>query len=164
MQLSYDYEAPAAVVGLVTEDFTSYRDTVIPQVAVKTGQLLTADKTAGKVRNAAKLPSSAAEITKPGAMGFTFLDTLRTPAANGSMDYPAKRPIAVVRRGRIWLLAETELARWTYPFVRFAGGTADGFHGLRNNADGSNAAELTHAIVLTDAEPGGLVLVEVDLY
>lgn len=162
MQLSYDNEMPAAMLGLVTEDFTSYRDTVIPQVAVPTGQLLTADKTAGKVRNAAKLPSSAAEITKPGAMGFTFLDTIRTPV-NGSMDYPAKRPIAVVRRGRIWLLAETALARWTYPFVRFAGGSG-AFYGLRNDADGGNAAELQYAIVLTDAEPGGLVLVEVDLY
>lgn len=148
------------MLGLVTEDFHgSFRDTVIPQVAVKTGQLLTADKTPGKVRNAAKLPATAAEIARPGAMGFVPLDITRD---KGTGDWPANRPLAVLRRGRIWLLAETALARWTYPFVRFAGTGTSG--ALRNAAVADEAAELTNAIILTDAEPGEIVLVEVDLY
>jgi hypothetical protein len=162
MQTSYDYEAPAAVLGLVTEDFHgSFRDTVIPQVAVKTGQLLTADKTPGKVRNAAKLPTTAEEITRPGAMGFVPLDLTRDL---GDQDWPLKRPIAVLRRGRIWLLAETAVARWTYPFVRFAGVISNPAAVIRADADGANAAQLLFAITLTDADPGGLVLVEIDLY
>lgn len=158
MQTSYDYEAPAAVLGLVTENFYgSFRDTAIPQVAVKTGQLLTADKTAGKVRNAAKLPAAAADISRPGAMGWVPLDLTRD---KGTADWPANRPLSLLRRGRIWLLAETALARWTYPFVRFAGVGVSG--ALRNAAVTDEAVELTHAIILTDAEPGGLVLVEVN--
>lgn len=160
MQLSYDHEAPAAVLGLVTEDFHgSFRDTVIPQVAVKTSQLLTADKTVGKVRNAAKLPAAGADITGPGAMGFVPLDLTRD---KGTGDWPPNRPLAVLRRGRIWLLAETAVTRWTHPFINFSGSAASG--SIRNDAGGGNAAELTKAIVLTDAEPGGLVLVEVAFY
>ena len=162
MQTSYDYAQPVAVLGLVTEDFTKYTDTVIPQVEVKVGKLLTADKTAGKVRNAAKLPAAAAEITKPGAMGITFLD----PTREGCCDeFPASRPIGVIRRGRLWVLAETAVARWTHPFVRFAagpGGTELG--SFRADADTASAAELTHAIFLTDATAGTLVLVEIDLF
>ena len=160
MQLTYTDEAPAAVLGLVTEDFYgSFRDTVIPQLPVKTGQLLTADKTAGKARNAAKLPTAAAELGKPGAMGFVPLDLTRD---KGTADWPANRPLAVLRRGRIWLLAETELPRWTYPFIRFAGTGVSG--SLRNAAVADEAVEFTYGITLTDAEPGGIVLVEVDLY
>lgn len=159
MQLSYDYEAPAAVLGLVTENFYgSFRDTYIPQVPVKTGQLLTADKTVGKVRNAAKLPASAAEIAKPSVMGFVPLDLTRD---KGTQDWPANRPLAALRRGRIWLLAETALTRWSYPVVRFAGTGVNG--ALRNAAVTDEAVEVTYAIILTDAEPGGLVLVEVEI-
>ena len=75
MQTSYDYTQPEAVLGLVTEDFTKYVDTVVPQTAVKIGKLLTADKTAGKVRNAAKLPAAAGDITKPGALEGEFDET-----------------------------------------------------------------------------------------
>lgn len=161
MQLSYEYAQPVAVLGLVTEDFTKYTDTVIPQVPVKIGKLLTADKTAGKVRNAAKLPAAAADVTKPGAMGITFLDSTR----EGGDDYPAARPIGVIRRGRVWVLAESAVARWTHPFVRYAAGAGGTELGsFRANADTASAAELTHAIFLTDAGAGELVLVEIDLF
>lgn len=161
MQLSYDVMQPVAVLGLVTEDFTKYTDTVIPQVPVKVGKLLTADKSPGKTRNAAKLPAAAADVTKPGAMGITFLDSTR----EGGDDYPALRPIGVIRRGRLWVLAENAVARWTHPFVRYAagpGGTELG--SFRSNADTASAAELEHAIFLTDAGAGELVLVEIDLF
>ncbi len=161
MQLSYEYTQPEAVLGLVTEDFTKFTDTVVPQTAVKVGKLLTADKTAGKVRNAAKLPAAAGDITKPGAMGITFLD----PTREGGADFPALRPIGVIRRGRLWVLAESNVARWTHPFVRYASGAGGTELGsFRNNADTSTAAELTHAIYLTDATAGQLVLVEIDLF
>jgi hypothetical protein len=161
MQLAYDYTQPEAVLGLVSEDFTKYTDTVVPQTAVKVGKLLTADKTAGKVRNAAKLPAAAADVVRPGAMGVTFLDSMR----EGGSDFPPNRPIGVIRRGRLWVLAESNVARWTHPFVRFAsgaGGTELG--GFRADADSTTAAQLTDAIFLTDASAGQLVLVEIDLF
>jgi hypothetical protein len=69
------------------------------------------------------------------------------------------------RRGRIWVLAESDLARWTNPFVRFAsgaGGTSLG--GFRADADTATAAVNTNIIVLTDALAGNLVLLEIDLF
>jgi hypothetical protein len=161
MQLSYDYTQPVAVLGLVTEDFTKYTDTVIPQTAVKVGKLLTADKTAGKVRNAAKLPAAAGDVIKPGAMGITFLDATR----EGGSDFPALRPLGVIRRGRLWVLAESAVARWTHPFVRFAAGAGGTELGsFRGDVDTASAAQVPQAIFLTDAAAGELVLVEIDLF
>lgn len=161
MQTSYSYDAPEAVLGLMTEDFTRYVDTVIPQASVKIAKLLTADKTAGKVRNAAKLPTTAAEIAKPGAMGIVPYVQSR----EGGVDFPALRPCPVLRRGRIWVMAESNLARWTHPFVRYASGAGGTELGsFRNDADTSTAAQLTDAIVLTDATAGQLVLIEICLF
>jgi hypothetical protein len=162
MQTSYTQFQPEAVLGMTTEDFTKYIDTVIPQVAVRTGVMLTADKTAGKARNAAKLPAAAADIARPGALGIVPLDSTREIDPLATTDWPALRPAPVLRRGRIWVLAETDVARWTYPFVRFAG--AGNIGGFRADADGANAAQLTHAIFLTDATAGQLVLLEISLF
>lgn len=165
MQTQYDYHAPEALLGMVSEDFYNYVDTVIPQVPVKTATLLTADKTANKVRNAAKLPSSAAEIARPGAMGVVRMDGTREIPAGATLDWPALRPLPVVRQGRIWVLAESDIARWTYPFVRTAagaGGTSIG--GFRGDADSAAAVQFTHGIALTDAAAGQLFLLEINLY
>lgn len=164
MQTTYDYFPPAALLGMVSEDFYNYVDTAIPQVPVKTGTLLTADRTAGKVRNAAKLPAAAAEITRPGAFGVVRLDGTREIPVGATFDWPALRPTPVVRSGRLWVLAESDVARWTHPFVRFAAnGPLTNLGGFRADADGANAAVLTHAIFLTDAAAGELVLLEIDL-
>lgn len=160
MQTTYSLNAPEGVLGLCTEDFTKYVDTVIPQVSVKTGKLLTADKTAGKVRNAAKYPSSAAEAAKPGAMGIVIWDQTR----EGGVDWPALRPLPVLRRGRIWVQAESAIARWTHPFVRYASGAGGTELGsFRADADTSTASQLFNAIALTDANAGELFLLEIAL-
>ena len=161
MQTAYDYGTPEALLGMMTEDFTRYVDSVIPQAAVKIGKMLTADKTAGKVRNAAKLPAAAADITKPGAMGIVILDSTR----EGGADWPALRPTPVLRRGRIWVLAEQDLGRWVHPFIRYASGAGGTELGsFRADGDTSTAAQCTHAITLTDAAAGSLILVEIDLF
>jgi hypothetical protein len=160
MQTSYTNLAPEGLLGLMTEDFTRYVDTVIPQVAVKIGKLLCADTTAGKVRNAAKLPAVAADVNKPAALGILPWDQSR----EGGSDWPALRPTPVMRRGRIWVMAEGAIARWTHPFVRFAagaGGTEAG--SFRGDADTASAAACTSIIALTDATAGNLVLVEITL-
>lgn len=161
MQTSYSNLVPEALLGLMTEDFTRFVDTVIPQTSVKIGKLLTADKTSGLVRNAAKYPAAAADITKPGAMGIVPFDQSR----EGGSDWPTKRPTPVMRRGRIWVRAESAIARWTHPFVRYAtgaGGTELG--SFRGDADTATAAECPFVIAITDAEAGALVLVEISLF
>lgn len=160
MQTTYTNLAPEALLGLMTEDFTRYVDSVIPQTAVKIGKLLTADTTVGKVRNAAKLPALAADITKPGAMGIVPWDQSR----EGGSDWPTLRPTPVMRRGRIWVTAEGAITRWTHPFVRFASGAGGTELGsFRGDADTASAAACPFIIALTDALAGALVLVEISL-
>ena len=160
MQTSYSNLAPEALLGLMTEDFTRYVDTVIPQTAVKIGKMLTADTTVGLVRNAAKLPVLAAGITKPGAMGIVPWDQSR----EGGSDWPIKRPTPVLRRGRIWVMAESAVTRWTHPFIRFASGAGGTELGsFRADADTASAASCPFCIFLTDAAQGELVLVEISL-
>lgn len=159
MQTTYSYGPSVAVLGQVSEDFYNFVDTVIPTVAVKVGKLLTADKTAGQVRNKAKYPAAAADITRPGAMGVVRLD----PTREGGSDYAALRPVPVVRKGRIWVMAESNVARWTHPYIRYASGTGTELGSFLASADTSTAAQCTHAIYLTDASAGELVLVEIDL-
>jgi len=160
MQTTYTYNAPEALLGMCSEDFMKYIDTAIPQVVVKTGTLLTADRTAGKVRNAAKIPAAAGDVISPSAMGVVILDSTR----EGGVDWPAMRPTPLLRKGRIWVTAESAVARWTNPFIRFAagaGGTVLG--GFRADADSASAAVNTRAIILTDADAGSLFLLEIDL-
>lgn len=161
MQTTYSNLAPEGCLGLMTEDFTRFIDSVIPATAVKIGKMLCADLTAGKVRNAAKLPAAAADITKPGAMGITVYDQTR----EGGSDWPASRPTPVMRRGRIWVTAEGAITRWTHPFIRYAsgaGGTEVG--SFRGDADTASAAQCPWVIALTDATAGALVLVEISLF
>jgi hypothetical protein len=161
MQLSYTNLVPEGLLGLMTEDFTRYIDSVIPQVSVKTGKLLTADLTAGKARNAAKLPTAATEITKPSAMGIVPFDQTR----EGGDDWPALRPTPVMRRGRIWVMAEGAIARWTVPYVRYAAGAGGTELGsFRGDEDTATAAPCPWIIALTDAGAGSLVLVEISLF
>ena len=161
MQTTYTNLAPEGLLGLMAEDFTRYIDTVIPQVSVKIGKMLTADLTAGKVRNAAKLPAAAADVSKPAAMGITVYDQTR----EGGSDWPALRPTPVMRRGRVWVLAEGDLTRWTHPFVRHAAGAGGTELGsFRGNADTATATQCPWVIVLTDAAAGALALVEISLF
>lgn len=160
MQTSYSNLVPEALLGLMTEDFTRYVDSVIPQSAVKVGKMLTADVSAGKVRNAAKLPAAAGDVTRPGAMGIVPWDQSR----EGGVDWPTLRPTPVMRRGRIWVAAEGAITRWTHPFVRIAAGAGGTELGsFRGDADTATATVCPFVIALTDAEAGALVLVEISL-
>lgn len=161
MQTSYSDLAPEGLLGLMTEDFTRYVDSVVPQASVKIGKLLTADVTVGKARNAAKLPTTAAEVSKPGALGIVPWDQSR----EGGVDWPALRPTPVLRRGRIWVTAESAVTRWTVPFVRYASGAGGTELGsFRADADTATAATFPWALFLTDAAAGQLVLVEISLF
>jgi hypothetical protein len=160
MQTSYSELAPTGRHGLLTEGFYDrYIDTVIPQTIVKVGRFLVADTTVGKVRNAAMLPAATGEVTGPRAMGFTFEDFTR----EGNVDYPAFRPIGVVRRGRLWLTSETAQTRWTNPFIRFTANGGNDVGGIRNDADTARAVQNTKVLVLTDCAAGELCLVEINL-
>jgi hypothetical protein len=162
MQTTYTNLAPEGFLGLMTEDFTRFVDTAIPQVSVKIGKLLVGDKTAGKPRGAVKYPGAAADITTKAMLaGITVWDQSR----EGGVDWPALRPTPLLRRGRIWVIAEGAAARYTPCFIRYvagAGGTELG--SFRGDVDTASAAQCDWAIFLTDAPAGSLALVEVSIF
>lgn len=162
MQTAYTSLAPEGNLGLMTEDFTRYVDTTFPATAVKLGKMLVVDKTAGKPRGASKLPSLSADITnKYNLYGVTVYDQSR----EGGVDWPANRPTPVLRRGRVWVLAESNVARFTPAFVRIvagAGGTEQG--SFRADVDTASAVQCDWAIFITDATAGSLALLEVSIF
>lgn len=162
MQTSYSYLAPDGMLGLPVEDFTNFEDTVIPSVSVKIGKLLVADTTVGKPRNQARYPAAAADVTaKKGLLGIVRWDQSR----EGGVDYPALRPTPVVRRGRIWVTAESAVTRFTPCFIRYAvgaGGTELG--SFRADVDTASAAQCDWATFITDATAGALAIVEISIY
>jgi len=162
MQTSYTNLAPDGLLGLMTEDFTRYVDTTVPGVSVKIGKMLCVDKTAGKPRGAAKLPAAATDVTsKYNLYGVVPWDQSR----EGGVDWPASRPTPVLRRGRIWVLAESNVLRFTPAFVRYAagaGGTEIG--SFRADVDTASAAQCDWAMWITDATAGSLALLEVSIF
>jgi hypothetical protein len=162
MQTAYSVLAPEGLLGLAVEDFTNFTDTAIPTVSVKVGKLLVADTTVGQVRNKARYPAAAADITtKAKLFGVTRYDQSR----EGGVDYPALRPTPVLRRGRIWVTAESAVTRFTPAFVRFASGAGGTELGsFRADADTATAAQCDWATFISDATAGALVLVEISIY
>jgi hypothetical protein len=159
MQTSYSLNAPQAVLGMTSEDFQKYVQTVIPSLTVAPGRLLVSDATANKPANYAKYPTTAAEVRK--AIGVTMQDFTR----EGGVDFAANRPIPAVRKGRIWVTAEGAIARWSPVYARFLANGAGKLNlgAFRADYDGAHAALVEGAMALTDALAGELFLLELDL-
>lgn len=162
MQTSYSVLAPDGLLGLPVEDFTNFIDTVIPTASVKVGKLLVVDSTVGKPRNQARYPAAAADITtKEKLLGIVRWDQSR----EGGVDYPAARPTPVVRRGRIWVTAESAVTRFTQCFIRYAAGAGGTELGsFRADVDTASAAACPWAMFITDATAGALAIVEISIY
>lgn len=162
MQTSYSSLAPEGYLGLMTEDFTRFVDTTFPATAVKIGKMLVVDKAAGKPRGASKLPSVSADITsKYNLYGVTIYDQSR----EGGVDWPANRPTPVLRRGRVWVIAESTVPRFSPAFVRIASGAGGTELGsFRGDVDTASAVQCDWAMFITEATAGSLALLEVSIF
>ena len=167
MQLSYKATMTAGRPGLIFD--TGYNDFVskLAEVAIPFGRLVVKGSSADVV----KVPTSGAQITDAldACKGIAAATQAKEGnAANAYSQYDAKDCVSVMKRGRVWVLAEGTWTANSQAFVRH-GTTTNGSQlgAFRADADGSPAAAtaLTGAKFVNsgDASKGEFAIVEFDL-
>ena len=150
-QLVYDNFPEQAREGFIADN-TQVRDIVsrLAEVVVPFGKFVVAST--GQSEDLAKLPTVTGDITTPGlATGIAIADpSVETAKADTFGNYKVNTTIPVMRKGRIWVIAEDEVTDLDADvFVRFAdagGSPPDASLGsFRTDADTADAVQLVKA-------------------
>lgn len=170
-QTSYSVNIPAVsypgqIADLSNHDILSASATL---AAMQYGTLGVTDEsnTLGFDQLAVKAPALAADVTTVGAqLGVVVADVARAqnPAFPNPM-YPQYASVPLMRKGRIYVAAETAMLDGSNPFVRFA---ANGLllpGNFRNDADTGKAIQMPvgQAIVRGTTTGAGFAVIELDL-
>jgi hypothetical protein len=157
-------EAPAAAVnGLAA--VVRARGAALAQVALNPGLFVTT----GTLDGAAALPDAAGDVTES---GLGIVEYVRDkPDYSSSYHIGSGEMFRFVQQGRIWVTVEDAVADGQTAFVRITAkntpGATEAVGRLRSDADGADsgvATECTRIIFrTTQATPGGLALVEINL-
>jgi hypothetical protein len=124
--------------------------------------------TVGFDQLACRAPSASGDITVIGAqLGVVLADQARAqnPAVS-TPQYPQFAMVPCMRKGRVWVNAETAMTDGAAPFVRFASGAGGTVLGsFRNSADTASAAQMpsTQAVVRGTTTGAGYAVIELDL-
>jgi hypothetical protein len=109
-----------------------------------------------------KLGTVTGDVTNA-FQGFAVRQEYKEQLPDGSgPGYPDKEPIAVLRRGFIWVAVEGAVTEETPVFARTAasgGNTTIG--AIRGDADSANATLIPNARFITSTTAAGLAIVEV---
>jgi hypothetical protein len=156
-QIVYDKFPTAGGAGRIY-DVTEYFDVVtgVDQAdvaGVPFGVMLTtvvgSQPTTPGSETLVKLPAEAGDVAFPLAFGVSVQTVLieNLDVFNQASNvYPQGRPIACMKKGRIWVPTETEVAVGDEVFVRFeAGGNGTQLGAFGNTADSASCAQLTTA-------------------
>lgn len=132
------------------------RETKTNDAVIKPGRLCTRDGSDRKV----KLPTTVAEVLA--CRGVTELTD--TQFLNSSGEYPVNTRLSVIRKGVVWMVAETAATQGGDVFVYYGSGDTT----LRGKvggtfSSGQNAKLPGAKFFTTQATPGGMVAVEFDL-
>lgn len=117
---------------------------------------------------AAKAPSLTTDISVMGSpIGVVLADQARAQnPAVASAQYPINSAVPVLRKGRVWVSAETAMTDGANPFVRFAAGAGGSQLGaFRNDADTASAVQMSsgQALVRGTTSGAGYSVIELDL-
>lgn len=109
-----------------------------------------------------KVPTSVAEVLA--CQGIVELTDLQILSSNNSGNYPVNTRLSVVRKGVIWMVAVTAATQGQPVYVYYGAGDAT----LRGKCGGSFSGGENQLLpgakfATTQATPGSLVAVEVDL-
>lgn len=118
----------------------------IAEVEIKFGKLVVA--TVGQSEDLAKVPTATGDISTVGLVhGVAMADTSIETADGATYgSFPVDAAVPVIRKGRIWVLAEDEVTDVDAAvFVRHAVPGATGLGSFRTDADGGNATALAGA-------------------
>jgi hypothetical protein len=169
-QTSYAINIPAvSYPGQVADD--GYKDVLSAAAfaaAMVYGILAITDETntVGFDQLAARAPSASADITVVGAqLGVVVADQARAQnPAFANPVYPQYAAVPCMRKGRIWVNAETACTDGTSPYVRYGAG-GSGINGNFAGAAGANLAQMPsgQAIFRGTTSGAGYAVVELDI-
>lgn len=120
---------------------------------------------AGDADAGVRIPSATGEVSGPNLMGVSFFED---SAQNNP--YAVGDQLAVLRRGRLWVIVEEAVTPASTVFIRHAAGTggtaASPIGGFRASADANTSATAVSTAsmrYLTSASAGGLAILAVNL-
>lgn len=157
-QTSYSQRLTEALAGMLAAPIEDCLiDSKINAADLPAGVFVTRDA----ADDAVKVPTTTGEVTASG-VGFTVLNLAHEPPTDGStVDCPAGKGVSVIRRGRIWVLTETDMTYGQAVFVRFtANGGNTQLGKVRKDADTSNAVAAPGWQCLTTLSGAGLAVIE----
>jgi len=160
MQLTYG-DQPLGIHGALAE---AYPHGIVSGLAsgavINVGTIAVYDTAAGRDAKSVRAPVLTTEVTTlVGVAGFVMWDP-----SYPEPPYRVGSSLPVVRKGRVYVVAETALVSHTVPFVRFGLVGAGTMYGaLRNDADAGNAVAAPYLTVLVGAAAGGVAVVEINL-
>lgn len=105
-----------------------------------------------------RAPTLTGQVSGPNAQGVTAYD-----ASAPNNPYAIGDQVTLLKRGRIWVIAEEAVTPASTVFVRFAAGSFPTLGAFRASADTATAVALPGAKFCTSAGVGGLVIVEVNI-
>lgn len=166
-QLAYEEDPAVALEGQIAD---SSRNT--ERITGKTegaggvpmGRFVTVGTDVGTdgSRPQARLPALTGEISGGVGLGFSVLDT-SIEQADTPLGYEDESIMQIMRRGRIWMLAEDAVVFGNAVFVRFVAGGGEELGRVRSDADTADAVALPGATFRgTTTGVDELVLVEFD--
>lgn len=138
--------------------------------AINYGTLVVTDETntAGFDQLAGKAPGASTDISVVGAqLGVALADQARAQnPAVATPQYPQYAAVPCLRKGRVWVLAETAMVDGANPFIRFAAGAGGTVLGsFRNSADTATAVQMAagQAVVRGTTTGPGYCVIELDI-
>ena len=105
------------------------------------------------------MPTTSAQVTGLAGLGVT----LRSHTQDQEEGYSDGDPMPVIKKGRVWVPVEDAVTAESAAFVRFVAAGAEQLGAFRSDADGTDAVALPGAKFVSDAEAGGLALLDLNL-
>lgn len=172
-QTSYSLYIPAVSYPGQLADDCQVKDVLSASAylaAMNYGTLAVTDETntAGFDQLCAKAPASSGAISTMGLqLGVVLADQARAQnPAVATAQYPQYSAVPCLRKGRVWVNAETAMADGLNPFIRFAAGGGGSVLGsFRNDADTASAIQMVsgQAVMRGTTTGAGYAVVEMDL-
>lgn len=115
----------------------------------------------GTTQGLVRAPTAITQVTTANIADGGVVLHQHMQAAGDTYLYDVNDTVNVARYGRIWMITETALAKGANPFVRCVVAGAELAGALRNDADGTDAAQATWLRVVDAVTDAGLVEVEI---
>jgi len=156
MQLSYAINAAVARRGMLADagaDKLTISRLVELAAGIPAGVMVTRDGATDE-ETQCLLPTAAADLTDDHLLGITLYDASKEPGTNaGDNEYDDEEAVPVLRRGRVWVIAEDDVTveAGAQCYVRHTSGTGTQLGAFRMDADTAAAAAISNCRFVTAA-------------